>query len=120
MLRQRYPRTVRLDASGAGSVSFTARGDFLLTRYRVVVVTAAGLAPTNQSQATIEINGDDFDGSFTGNNDAGDCSHLMVAGDELVCAWSGGDALASATLTLWGMEYDAGTGIASVYGPTSR
>ncbi len=119
-IRQRFPQQTRLTTAGAGSVSVTARADFRLLRYRVTVVTAAGGPPANQSTALITINGDEFDGSETGNNDASDTGdHVMLQGDELVCTWSAiqwTDINAMATLTLWGLEYPGGTGLEAIYG----
>lgn len=114
--RQRYVQQLKLSAAGAGSVSFTFRGDVRILKMRTVIVTAAGGTPTNQATALVELNSDDFDGSFTANNDTSDVDHLAVAGDTLTVTWSGADALAVATYTVWGVEYDAGTGISSVYG----
>lgn len=115
-IRQRFVATVKLGATGGGSVSFTARGDVLIQLTRVVVVAAGGGTPVNQSTAMIDVNGDDLDGSETANNDTSDTQHLMLAGDVLTCTWSGGDVNATATLTLRGIQYEAGAGMAAISG----
>jgi hypothetical protein len=120
-LRQRYPISVKLNASGSGAASFTARGDVLITSMRTVVTVPSTTGnptgtPVLQSTAMVEINGDDLDGSQTANNDTSDTQHLMLAGDVLICTWSGGDVGATATLTIWAIQYPAGQGIAAIAG----
>lgn len=116
-IRQRFVESVRLDAAGGGFVTYTARGDVLITITRVLVVGPGGVPPTLQTTAYVDVNGDDLDGSETGNNDTSDTQHLMLAGDILTCRWAGGDPGAVATLTLRGFQYDAGKGIGAVAGP---
>lgn len=114
--RQRYVKQQKLDVTGAGSASITFRGDVRILKMRTVIVTAAGGTPTNQATCIVELNGDDFGGSYTANDDTSPEDHLALASDTIVITWAGGDALANATFTVWGLEYDAGTGIQAVYG----
>lgn len=113
-LRQTYTKSVTLNAAGAGSVSFTMRGDVLVQHTRVVVKTAAGGAPVLQSTAMVDTNGDDFEGSYSGNNDASDTTHLLTSGEILTCTWTGGDANAVATCVLRGVQFKAGDGIKAI------
>jgi hypothetical protein len=115
-VRQRYVQSVRLDASGAGTVTFTANGDVLIQISRVIVVGPGGAANVLQTTANIDVNGDAIDGSQAGNNDTSDTQHLMLAGDILTCRWTGGDVGATATLTLRGIQYEAGQGMAAIAG----
>lgn len=115
-LRQIYNRSVTLDAAGTGSVQFTMRGDVLIGHTRVVVLKANGTSPILQSTAMIDTNGDSFEGSYSGNNDASDTTHLMLSGEILTCSWTGGDVGAIATCTLRGIQYAAGDGIKAVGG----
>lgn len=115
-IRQRYVQSVRLNAAGTGTVTYTARGDVLIQLTRVLVVGPNGANPVLQTTAAIEVNGDDLDGSQTGNNDTSDTQHLMLAGDILTCTWTGGDVGATATLTLRGIQYAAGQGVAAIAG----
>lgn len=114
--RQRYPYQIVLDGSGGGFVTHVARGDFLVQTTRLVVSLSSGASPAKQSTAMLTLNGAQFEGSYSGNNDTSDTQHLMMAGDELVCTWTGGDAGATATLTLFGVQFDAGEGMAAIYG----
>lgn len=116
MVRQTFRRTVVLGAAGSGTVQLVARGDLRVNHTRVRVTGPAGAASTLQSTATVELSGDDFEGSYSGNNDASDTVHLMIAGDILTCTWTGGDVGATATLTVRAIEYPAGQGMKAVYG----
>lgn len=113
-LRQTFPKSVRLDAAGAGFVEITVRGDFLLLMQTTRVVTAAGLPPTPQATSDVHINGDDFEGSDGANRDSSDTQHLMLAGDIIRCEWVGGAPLGTATYTIRGIQYNAGEGIAAI------
>lgn len=115
-LRQIYTDKVTLDGTGAGLVQFTMRGDVLVQHTRVTVVKANGLPATLQSTAMISINGDEFEGSYSGNNDASGTAHLMLSGDILTCSWTGGDVGARATCVVRGLQYNAGDGIRAVAG----
>jgi hypothetical protein len=112
-LRQTYRvPAIKLDATGSGTVQFVARGDVLIQHTNILVLpvapaTASKLIPT----ALVTVNGDTLEGSQTGNFDSSDTTHLMAAGDELLCTWTGGDPGAVATLTLRGIQYPAGEGI---------
>lgn len=110
-IRQTYPVQVRLSAAGAGEALFVARGDVLVEHVRIRVSTAV-LMPT----AILYLNGAEFEGSYTGANDQTDTKHLMIAGDELKCVWTGGDANATATMYVRGTEYPAGQGMKAVSG----
>lgn len=117
MIRQRYVEQVTLNAAGDGQIEITARGDYLVNHASVRVLPLAGadfsvLIPT----AITYVNGTLLEGSETGNLDTSDTQHLLVSGDTLTVVWTGGDAGASATYTVRGVEYPAGTGMAEVYG----
>jgi hypothetical protein len=116
--RERFVQSVVLDANGFGSVSITARGDFLLlqTRWSVPSPTPAAAATDAQSTATNSLNGDDFEGTYSGNNDSSNTAHLMLAGDVLTCEWTGGQPGRTATLTIRGFQYRSGEGIQAVGG----
>ena len=103
-LRQRYVQAVILDASGGGRVSFVMRGNFTLEHMRVVVTGPGGAATVRVPTAMVTVNGDDFEGSQTGNNDQSTVSLPLVAQDEIVCTWTGGDPGATAVMTLRGTE----------------
>jgi hypothetical protein len=114
--RQTYPVQIKLSALGAGTASFTARYDFYIIHTRILLVGVNNAALVKQSTAILDLNGKDFEGSDNGNNDQSDTKHLMLAGDILECAWTGADANVTATLTIRGFEFPAGTGIQAVLG----
>jgi hypothetical protein len=112
-IRQTFVESVRLNASGAGEVSITARGDFDVQHTNVIVAPLPSvLVPT----AALTLNGSPFEGSQTGDFDSSDTRHLMLAGDILTCTWTGGDAGKTATFTVRGVEYAAGTGMKATSG----
>lgn len=112
-IRQRYVDQVKLDANGAGEVSFTMRADFLLTQTIWRVTPPATVLPANvkQTTAVCTINGEDWEGTYSGNQDSSGSMHMMVASDVFTCRWTGGDPNGFAQLTLRGVEYPPGTGM---------
>lgn len=110
-IRQRYVDQVKLDATGAGSIEFTMKADFLLTQTTWKVTGVNGAKPTKQATAVNTINGEDWEGTYSGNQDSSGSMHLLITSDILRCQWTGGDANATAQLTLRGVEYPAGTGM---------
>src|SRR3954468_1231481 len=118
-INQRYVQSVVLDGAGAGTVQIVPRADFAAqqTTWRV-----QGGTGTNQSTAQIELNGDFWQGTYSGNNDSSPASRLITNTDIVECAWTGGPPGGTATLTMFGVEYPAGQGIpppASSGGPTN-
>lgn len=113
-IRQKYVQQTRLSAGGAGSVSITMRGDFLLQLQTTRVVTAAGGNPTQQAVSDVDINGEDFEGSDGANRDTSDTQQLLLAGDVITCNWVSGAPLGTATFTIRGIQYRAGEGMAAI------
>jgi hypothetical protein len=110
-IRQRYVDQVKLDVNGAGSIEFTMKADFLLTQTTWKVTGVNGVKPIKQATAINTINGEDWEGTYSGNQDSSGSTHLLITSDVLRCEWTGGDANATAQLTLRGIEYPAGTGM---------
>jgi hypothetical protein len=116
-IRQTFIRSVILDASGNGAVSYTATGDFLIQHammrvYPIPPATASNLIPTGET----DLGGTPFEGSQTGNFDASDTQHLMLANDTITCTWTAGDPGATAVFTIRGIQYAVGEGIAATTG----
>lgn len=107
-INQRYVQSVILDGLGVGTVQITPRADFALqqTSWRV-----QGGTGTAQSTAQVELNGDFWQGTYSGNNDSSQITRLVTNNDVLQCDWTGGPPGATATLTVFGLEYPAGQGI---------
>lgn len=117
-IRQRYVDQVRLDVNGYGVLEFTMKTDFLLTGTSWRVVNPANISasnptgnPTKQATANNTIDGDFFEGTYSGNQDSSGTMHMCAQGSTIRCEWTGGDANAVATLTLRGFDYPAGTGM---------
>lgn len=118
-INQRYVQSVTLDETGAGSVQIVPRADFACqqTSWRV-----QGGTGTNQSTAQVELNGDFWQGTYSGNNDSSPTARLITNNDIIECEWTGGPPGATATLTMFGLEYPAGQGIpppANAGGPSN-
>lgn len=115
-IRQKYVEQTRLSAAGAGSVSITVRGDFLLQLQTTRVVTGnpAQPNPTQQAISDVDINGEDFEGSDGANRDTSDTQQLLLAGDVITCNWVSGAPLGTATFTIRGIQYPAGQGMAAI------
>lgn len=122
-INQRYLANVVLDANGFGAVSIVPRADLALqqTSWRIQGGTLVnGVIP--QSTAQVELNGDFWQGTYSGNNDSSPASRLVTNSDQLTCEWTGGPPGGTATLTVFGLEYPAGQGIpppASGGGPSN-
>lgn len=110
-IRQRYVQQVKLDANGSGSVSITMRADFLLTQTIWVVTPPSNITTPKQTTAVCQINGEAWEGTYSGNQDSSGSVHMMIASDVFTCTWTGGDANGTAQLTLRGVEYPPGTGM---------
>lgn len=112
-IRQRYVDQVKLGADGSGSISFTMKADFLLTQtiWRVTPPTLPPGTIPKQTTAVNTINGDDWEGTYSGNQDQSGSMHMMIASDVFTCVWTGGDPNGTAQLTLRGYEYPSGTGM---------
>lgn len=118
-INQRYSETIVLDASGAGAVEITMRSDFLMQRTRWVVTGGTkpvGATTDNVPKANNKIDGVPFEGTDSGNNDQSNSVQLLQSQSSVECEWTGGNPGATATLYLWGVEYPAGTGMASLTG----
>lgn len=110
-IRQRYVDQVKLDATGSGSISFTMRADFLLTQTIWRVTPPSNITSPKQTTAVCTINADDWEGTYSGNQDQSGSMHMMIASDVFTCTWTGGDPNGVAQLTLRGVEYPPGTGM---------
>lgn len=110
-IRQRYVDQVKLDATGSGSVEFTMKADFLLTQTTWKVIPPSTVTTPKQTTAVCTINGEDWEGTYSGNQDSSGSTHLLITSDVFRCVWTGGDPNGVAQLTLRGVEYPAGTGM---------
>lgn len=96
-------KSVRLDASGNGSVEMGPSGIFAwhLTRISVLVSTNAAeptfvvyvdsISPTNALATT-----------YTGSGDSSDENQILRPGQKLIGVWTSGDANALATMSIFG------------------
>lgn len=106
MQEVRDSRSVVLDGSGNGSVTFGPdRFPWIIQRVSVRVSSN-----TNEPQANIyrgSVNPGSFvSGTFSGTNDTDSNLNdgVLNIGEQYVCAWTGGDAGATATVSFYGME----------------
>lgn len=98
------PTQTTLDAAGSGRVEFTARFVLAVTHTRVTVDPAPGAAKVvKQPTALVSVNGQEFEGSYTGANDQSDTRFELQPSDTVVCEWSNGDPGAAARLILRGI-----------------
>lgn len=103
MPRHQLPAQTRLDASGAGSVTITARHPLAVYHTRVSVRPAPGAASlVKQPAAMILVDGLELEGSYSGANDQSATAYQIDAGGTIECRWTGGDPGAVATLVIRG------------------
>lgn len=105
MARHTLPTQTRLDATGAGAVTFTARHPVRIWHARVKVTPAAGAATlTKRPRAVLYLNGEEFESTYSGANDQTATSYDLDASETIECRWTGGDPGALATLILRGIS----------------
>lgn len=98
------PTQTRLDAAGSGSVTFTARFLLAVTHTRVSVdPVAPAVRVVKQPTALVSVNGQEFEGSYTGANDQSDTAYELQPGDTVTCEWANGDPGAAARLIIRGV-----------------
>lgn len=95
--------TVKLSAAGAGTaqVSPTGLETWQITRI-AVTVTSNVLEPVAQVYVGSVAPGNLLAGTYTGSLDSSDENQTLNPGQGLLCTWTGGDAGATATLSVFG------------------
>lgn len=99
---QTYTESTTIGADGTGAAVFTARGGTMHVAHVRLTVSTAVKKPT----ATLYLNGGNFEGTYSGNNDQSDSSYDMAGGETLECQWTGADAGARATMYVRGVQED--------------
>jgi hypothetical protein len=96
-------RSTTLSGAGTGVV------DLLVPKLQSWHVTRiAVLASSNTSEPTAKVYVDAespanfLAGTYTGSNDSSDEDLWLMPGQHLICRWTGGDAAASCTLSVFG------------------
>lgn len=113
--RDSQPASTVLDAAGDGQAELTVRSEFVVSHTSVRVGPAPGETRViRQPRAELLLNGEQFEGSYSGASDQSDTRHLMLPGDTLTCVWTGGDPGATATVRIRGYTYPPGEGIKAV------
>lgn len=100
--------TVKLNAAGAGTVSISPTGleTWYVTRV-AVFVSSNVLEPVAQVYVGSVAPANLLAGTYTGSLDSSDENQTISPGQPLLCAWTGGDAGATATLSVFGtVEYE--------------
>jgi hypothetical protein len=94
---------VKLDATGAGTVTLTPTGlqQWHVTRMAVSVTTAV-LEPTAKVYVGSVSEQNLLSGTYSGALDSSDEDQWLQAGQPLICVWAGGDAGATATFSVFG------------------
>lgn len=105
------PAQVKLDASGNGQVTVSPGSvDWVTTLITVSTSTA-----TKHPQANLYLDQVAptclLEGTYTGDNDSTNTSHLVQSSQQLICAWTGGDPGATATVRVTGLAYPPGQGV---------
>ena len=95
--------TVKLNAAGAGTVSIAPTGleTWLVTRV-AVSVSSNTLEPVAQVYVGSVGPGNLLAGTYTGSLDSSDENQVVKQAQPLLCAWTGGDAGATATFSVFG------------------
>jgi hypothetical protein len=95
--------TVTLNGSGAGVV------DILVPTLQTWDITRIGvLVSSNTREPTAKVYvdsegpGNFLAGTYTGSNDSSDENQRLMPGQHLLCRWTGGDAGAQATMSVFG------------------
>lgn len=91
------PAQTTLDASGAGSVTITARHPLAVFHTRVSTSTR-----TKEPTALIYVNGVELEGSYSGGGDQSTTAYNLAPSDTVECRWTGGDPGAVARLIVRG------------------
>lgn len=103
MGRVKLTGQVRLDASGDGRVTLTARQPFTVTHTRLTVAPLSGQTTVLQRpKGVVYVTGDEFEDTYSGHRASSDTVYPLEAGDTVECQWTGGDAGALATLIVRG------------------
>lgn len=96
--------SVTLDASGAGTVDILVPTLQTWQVFRVAVqVTSNVLEPTARVYVDSLGPGNFLAGTYSGSNDSSDENLTLMPGQHLLCQWTGGDAGAVATLSVFGL-----------------
>lgn len=97
-------KTVVLDADG------TALADLLVPTLETWQVSRIAVqTSTNESEPTAKVYvdsegpGNFLAGTYTGSNDSSDENLTLMPGQHLLCRWTGGDAGATATVSVFGL-----------------
>ncbi len=108
MLTQSFQasQSVVLDSTGAGQVTISPRGffDWVVTVSSVNVTTATKVPTANVYKNFVGIS-NFIEGSYTGNNDASNTRIVLRPSESAICVWAGGDAGATATYRVSGVQY---------------
>lgn len=106
----RDTRTVVLDGSGNGSVSFGPQyGGTQWVIQRMSVIVSSN---TNEPEANVYRNtigqGSLISGTYSGSNDTDSQVNdgPLYPGESYICRWTGGDPGATASITFYGEQYD--------------
>ena len=95
--------SVTLDATGAGVATLTAPALETWTVTTVAVhVTTNTAEPVAQVYVGAQAASRLIGATYTGSLDSSDGSWQVNPGQQMICAWSGGDAGATATLSVLG------------------
>jgi hypothetical protein len=97
--------TVTLDAAGAGTVDLQVP---TLQTWRVtklaVRVSSNTLEPTAIVYVDSAAPGNILGSTYTGSGDSSNEDQVLMPGQRLLCAWTGGDVGAQATLSVFGTQ----------------
>lgn len=96
--------SVTLDASGTGLADILVPTLQTWNLARIAVQTSTNTSePVAQVYVDSESPGNFLAGTYTGSNDSSDENQMLMPGQHLLCRWTGGDAGAQATLSVFGM-----------------
>ena len=111
MATQQFPKavSVTLDATGAGQVSISPTGGDWVLVNSAVTVSSSTLQPTAKLYRNAVAQVNFVEGSYSGANDSSNTRIVLKQGEQLICAWTGGDAGARASLVAQVVQYPAGT-----------
>lgn len=100
---ERYRQSVTLDGTGSGTVTVTARSDFTVGKYIVLVRDPATLKPASGGcLCVVSHNGFVIDTTRAGHLATSDTVQEMATSDVLTCEWAGGLAGGLATFYVTG------------------
>lgn len=97
--------SVVLSAAGSGTVTLTPNRleTWVVTRM-AVSVTSNTSEPVAQVYLYAAAPGNLLDGTYTGSLDSSDTNQQVMPGVPLICVWTGGDAGATATFSVFGQK----------------